>query len=114
MNIKKIVLSTLLCLALVGCSKPLPADKAHFAGTWISADSRVKVMITPEGRIEYNNEQPGKSTSVSAPIKSFDGDDFNAGVGPFSTKFEVSQGPKQDDQGNWFMIVDGYTLAKVN
>ena len=73
----------------------------------------MNITITPEGRVEYSNEQPGKSSSVSAPIKSFDGDNFDAGIGPLSTEFKVTQPPKQDAQGNWFMIIDGHTLAKV-
>lgn len=113
MKIRQWVLCSLLSIVLFGCSKPLPADKAHYAGQWISADSRVHMTITPEGRIEYSNEQPGKSSSVSAPIKSFEDDHFNAGIGPLSTEFKVNQPPQQDAQGNWFMIVDGYTLAKV-
>ncbi len=113
MYIKSWALCLLLSLVLLGCSKPLPPDKIQYAGTWISADSRVNVLITPEGRIEYSNQQPGKSTSVSSPIKSFNEHGFDAGVGPLTTTFKVTQAPTQDNQGNWFMIVDGYTLAKT-
>lgn len=112
MNIKSLFACLILSLALVACSKPLPTDKSNYAGTWVSADSRVSIIITPEGRIEYSNQQPGKSTSVSSPIKSFNEQGFEAGVGPLTTEFKVTQAPTQDSQGNWFMVVDGYTLAK--
>ena len=113
LKLRNLALGAVLAIALVGCAKPLPAEKIAYAGTWTSADSRVNITITPEGRVEYSNEQPGKSSSVSAPIKSFDGDNFDAGIGPLSTEFKVTQPPKQDAQGNWFMIIDGHTLAKV-
>ncbi len=113
MYIKLWALYLVFSFSLLGCSQPLPVDKSEYAGTWISADSRVNMSITPEGRIEYNNEQSGKSTSVSAPIKSFHENGFDAGVGPFTTVFKVTQVPTQDSQGNWFMTVDGYTLAKT-
>lgn len=113
MKFRNLALSGLLAITLIGCAKPLPADKISYAGTWNSVDNRVHLTITPEGRVEYNNVQPGKSSSVSAPIKSFNGDNFDAGIGPLSTEFKVNQPPKQDEQGNWFMIVDGHTLAKV-
>lgn len=113
MKLRNLAIAGLLSLSLIGCAKPLPAEKIAYAGTWTSADSRVTITISPEGRVEYSNEQPGKSSSVSAPIKSFDGDSFDAGIGPLSTEFKVTQPPKQDDQGNWFMIIDGHTLAKV-
>lgn len=113
MKLKNLALSGLLAISLVGCAKPLPAEKVAYAGTWTSADSRVNITITPEGRVEYSNKQPGKSSSVSAPIKSFNGDNFDAGIGPLTTAFKVNQPPKQDQQGNWFMIIDGHTLAKV-
>lgn len=113
MYIKSWALCLVLSLALWGCAQPLPADKNQYAGTWISADSRVNLIITPEGRIEYSNQQPGKSTSVSSPIKSFSEQGFDAGIGPLTTTFKVTQAPTQDSQGNWFMIIDGYTLAKI-
>ncbi len=114
MKIKSILSTLCLSIFLSGCAKPLPADKSNFAGTWQSTDGRVNISITPEGRIEYSHEQPGKSTSLSLPIKDFQGDNFNAGVGPFTTEFKVTQPPVQDDQGNWSMVVDGYTIQKIS
>ena len=112
MKLKTIFLCIVLSTVLIACSHPLETEQLNYAGTWSSADSRVNLTITPEGRLEYSNNQPGKSSSLSAPIKKFNGDSFDAGFGPFSTEFKVSQPPTQDPQGNWFMVVDGFTLAK--
>ena len=112
MQLKKILYVSLLCLLFVGCAEPLASDKLNYAGHWMSADSSINLTITPEGRVEYEKILPGKSTSLSAPIKSFDGDSFTAGVGPLSTEFKVTQAPHQDAQGNWFIVVDGHILSK--
>lgn len=114
MKLKTLILSLFLSLALIACSKPLPTDKSDYAGHWLSVDSRVSLEITPEGRVEYSNAQPGKSTSLSSPIKAFNENGFDAGVGPFTTEFKVNQPPSQNAQGQWFMTVDGYSLAKQN
>lgn len=112
MKVFSLALCLILSLFLVACTQPLDDDKTHYVGSWMSADSSVTIVISPEGRIEYNNKQPRKSASLSAPIQSFQGDSFKAGIGPFSTEFKVTQAPTQDAQGNWFMVIDGYTLAK--
>lgn len=114
MNFKSLLLLCLFPLVLLGCAKPLPSEKMDYVGTWVSEDNRVNLTITPEGRLEYVNNQPNRQSSLSVPIKNFEGNNFNAGVGPFSTEFKVNQPPQQDNQGNWFMVVDNYTLAKIS
>ena len=99
-------------LFLIACAKPLPQDKTDYAGVWLSKDQRVALQITPEGRIEYINEQPNSSSSISAPIHSFEGSDFIVGFGPFKTTFKVTQSPQQNDQGEWSMVVDQNVLWK--
>ena len=68
-------------------------------------------MITPEGRIEYRKVRGNVTTSLKAPIKAFVGDSFEAGLGPFSTTFVVSEPPHQE-QGVWRMVVDGEVLTR--
>ncbi|NHB57642.1 hypothetical protein G8E00_12205 [Acinetobacter shaoyimingii] len=102
----------ILAVVLLGCAKPIPENKLDYVGSWASADNRVNLVISADGRLEYSNNQPQKSSTLSVPIKSFEGNNFQAGVGPFSTEFTVSQPPKKDEQGNWFMVVDDYLLAK--
>ena len=114
MNKNKILSVISLTLFIIACSKPLPIDKANFIGDWKNDDRQVSLIITPEGHVEYSNRQPGKSTSISAPIQEFEGYNFSVGLGPLSTKFKVSQPPTQDAQGNWFMTVEGYELSKTH
>ncbi|MFH4156799.1 hypothetical protein [Acinetobacter bereziniae] len=112
--LKKFIGLGLLSILLTACGKPLPVDKQNYSGTWQSEDGRVNLMITPEGRVEYSNKQPNSSSSVSAPISKFEGNNFSAGVGPLSTEFKVSQAPQQNAEGSWTMTVDGHVLNKVN
>jgi hypothetical protein len=94
---------------LAGCAKPLPADKRDYAGEWRGKD--MVLAITLEGSVAYRRRQGGSSTSVNAPIQRFDGASFVVGVGPISTRFEVSIPPHRD--GNvWKMTVDGVELVR--
>lgn len=111
---KRLLTIGLLSSLLMACSKPLPADKQNYSGTWQSADGRVNLIITPEGRVEYSNKQPNSSSSVSAPITEFNGDSFSAGIGPLATEFKVSQAPKNTPDGTWTMTVDGRELNKIH
>ncbi|KAF1025748.1 hypothetical protein [Acinetobacter sp.] len=112
--LKKFIGLGLLSILLTACGKPLPVDKQNYSGTWQSEDGRVNLMITSEGRVEYSNKQPNSSSSVSAPISKFEGNNFSAGIGPLSTEFKVSQAPQQTAEGSWTMTVDGHVLNKVN
>lgn len=113
MKLSKLFFCYILCMLLIACAKQLPAEKKAFVGTWISADSSVHITITLDGYIDYHNDLPGQISIVSAPIKSFNIEGFDTGIGPLSTTFKVNQPPRQDRQGHWYMIVNGYTLAKV-
>lgn len=113
MKIKSYIGLCLIIAMLSACSSPLPSDKLNYAGKWISADSRVRLTISENGRVEYNNDQMHMKTAVSAPIKDFSKSGFATGLGPISTNFDVKTPPYQDNQGNWFMNVNGFTLAKI-
>ena len=97
-------------LAVAACSKPLPADKANYAGEWRSAEMRL--VITPGGRVDYERRASGGSKSVQAPIQKFEGNDFIAGLGPINTRFVVLRPPTLIN-GVWTMTVDGVELKKV-
>jgi hypothetical protein len=99
-------------LLVAGCSEPVPAAKVAYAGEWRAPQMRL--LITPDGRCEYNRRhEGGNSTSINAPIQRFEGDNFVVGVGPFSTTFVVSRPPHLDD-GQWKMTVDGVELTRVS
>lgn len=111
--LKKFIGLTLLSILLIACGKPLPTDKQNYLGTWQSDDGRVNLSINAEGRVEYENKQANSSSSVSAPITEFKGNNFSAGIGPLATEFKVSNPPQQTADGTWTMTVDGYVLNKA-
>ena len=105
---KKLLAIALLSL-LAGCGEPVPADKATYVGAWKAKD--MSLVITQDGRVEYERRSGGASTSVKAPIQRFEGNNFVVGVGPFSTTFVVSKPPYQDGSV-WKMVIDGVEVVR--
>ena len=103
------IVSVLLVAMLSACAKPLPADRADYAGDW--RGNGVSLLITPEGQVVYHRQEGGSTVSIDAPLKAFDGDDFEVGVGPLVTRFYVGQPPTESD-GEWTMEVDGRMLRR--
>jgi hypothetical protein len=95
---------------LAGCGEPLPQDKLSYAGEWRSKE--VWLLITPDGRCEYERRSGSATRSIQAPIKRFEGDNFVVGIGPMSTTFVVSSPPRVVE-GRWKMTVDGVELTRV-
>ncbi|RMA80969.1 hypothetical protein [Umboniibacter marinipuniceus] len=104
------ILLVLGLLTLGGCSDPLPSDYSSYAGDWRSAEMRL--LILADGSVSYQRIQNGMTTSINAPIKHFEGDDFVVGIGFFDTTFVVNQRPYQKG-GRWFMVVDEVTLQRA-
>jgi hypothetical protein len=110
-------IARLTCLAvglgivLAACTPvPVPEDKLSYVGNWQSETT--SLSITREGRISYKRQEGNSSSSVDAPLKAFNGNDFEVGIGPIKTTFVVSQVPQQQD-GAWTMVVDGTTLRRA-
>lgn len=105
-------LLVLLVLAgsLVGCGKPVPAEKSAYVGEW--QEKTMYLLITQDGSVRYKRLKGGASTSVEGPLKGFSGDNFEVGVGPLATTFVVSRAPYQDG-ARWKMIVDEVELVKT-
>jgi hypothetical protein len=97
-------------LGLGGCSKPLPGDKANYAGDWRSAEMRL--IITANGRVDYKRSASGGNRSIEAPIQKFEGNDFIAGLGILNTRFVVARPPTLIN-GVWTMTVDGVELSRA-
>jgi hypothetical protein len=98
-------------LALAGCAKPLPPERLSYAGDWRGAG--MTLLITPDGRVEYERTEGSGSRSIKAPLKEFQGNDFIVGVGSMTTKFVVSVPPHQV-LDSWEMTVDGVELKRVS
>ncbi len=105
----KAVLGMVLLLTLGACSKPLPADKRHYAGHWLEKD--VTLVIGQNGKVNYQRRHAKGSTSINAPIIRFEGNNFLVGIGPLNTTFVVERAPYQE-QGHWKMRVDGVDLVR--
>lgn len=103
------LITAILLVLLSGCSKPLPADKHVYEGYWTSP--QMQLLIVGDGTVDYKRVKSGGSTTINAPLKEFDGDDFIVGIGFFDTRFVVTQPPTLIE-GQWVMTVDGVTLTK--
>ena len=110
MKLKNLLLILPLMLALLGCGKPVPADKAAYVGEWRAA--AMYLLITQDGSVAYKRLKGGVSTSVEGPLQGFKGNDFEVGVGPLTTTFVVSKPPYQE-AGKWKMVVDDVALTKT-
>lgn len=111
MNFRYTVVFLLLALMLSACGKPVPPDKAEYVGEW--QGKSMALRITQDGSVRYKRVKDGVSTSIEAPLKRFDGDNFVVGIGPMSTVFTVSKPPYHDGRG-WKMIVDGVELTRTS
>lgn len=101
----------LLLALLTTCAKPLPADRQAYVGDW--RGNGVSLLITEDGNVVYHRRDGDTSVSLDLPMKGFDGDDFEVGLGPLVTRFDVGQPPKEVD-GEWTMEVDGRMLRRVD
>ena len=70
------------------------------------------LLITRDGSVRYKRLQGGTTTSVQGPLKGFNGNNFEVGIGPLSTTFIVSKPPYEDGE-KWKMVVDDLELTKA-
>lgn len=102
-------------LVLAACGQPVPPEKAAYIGIWRSApqpERSMELVIDADGRVRYKRFEGRSSTAVDGPIKGFDGDHFDIGIGPISTRFIVSRPPQQQHGDDWKMTVDGVELIR--
>lgn len=110
MKFTKLLLLLALPMSLIGCGKPVPADKAAYVGEW--QDKTMYLLITQDGSVRYKRLKGGATTSVDGPLKGFSGDSFEVGIGPIATAFVVSKPPHQEGDA-WKMVVDDVELVKT-
>ena len=103
--------SLLLAFCFVGCGKPVPVEKTAYVGEW--QDKTMYLLITQDGSVRYKRLKAGVTTSIEGPLKGFDGDNFEVGIGPMSTTFIVSKPPYQDG-AQWKMVVDDVELTRTD
>jgi hypothetical protein len=93
----------------------LTEDRQNYIGEWRGENTRL--LIKPDGTIQYEREEiTGDTTNtntVSGPINSFSGASFSVGVFGRNTQFEVSESPRQNDDGTMTLNVNGEQLTKI-
>ena len=105
------VLAALLLSLAVACSgPPLPSDKGDYAGDWRGTNMRL--LIAANGSVSYERVRTGERTTINAPIQRFEGANFFVGLGPVTTRFEVTKPPHQEGSV-WKMTVDGIELTRA-
>lgn len=104
------VLIVLLSVLLAACGEPVPRTRTAYVGEWAGPDMRL--VIRADGHVDYERKKPNGTSSISAPIRKWEGHDFHVGVGILSTRFVVSQ-PPMEREGIWTMVVDGVPLRRV-
>lgn len=108
---KKTIIIISLCFILLGCTGiPVPPDKSSYIGTWSNKDASYKLKIYQKGRVEYG-EKGNWESSMSAPLQSFNEEDFTAGLWFIKKEFNVTKAPYTENN-NWFMEIDGIKLKK--
>ncbi len=100
----------LITLLITACSDPVPEDRLNYVGEWQSKE--MALLILADGSVAYKRLKKGVTTSINAPLKTFEGNNFVVGVGPVTTVFEVSE-PPHEVAGEWQMVVDGVRLTRV-
>lgn len=110
MTMGRAVLAALLLALAAACGgPPLPVDKRDYVGDW--RGEGMSLAIAPDGNVRYQRKRTGESTTINAPIQRFEGASFFVGLGPLTTRFEVTKPPHQE--GNvWKMTVDGVELTR--
>ncbi len=110
---KNWIVSAMVCMAvlLAGCANPVPPEKSAYVGQWNAPG--MSLLILQDGSVSYKRIKGGVSTSVNAPLKKFEGDNFVVGIGLWTTTFVVSK-PPREAAGRWKMTVDGVELTRTS
>ena len=110
MKVIRLLLLLALVVSMVGCGKPVPPEKSTYVGEW--QEKTMYLLITQDGSVKYKRLKGGVSTSVEGPLKGFNGNNFEVGIGPMTTTFVVSKAPYQEGD-KWKMVVDEVELVKI-
>jgi hypothetical protein len=85
-----------LVLVLCGCGKPVPPEKSSYVGEW--QHPTMYLLLTQDGSVRYKRIQGGVTTSVDGPLKGFQGNNFEVGIGANEHRL---RGRKATSRGRW-------------
>ncbi|WFU37681.1 hypothetical protein QA640_24775 [Bradyrhizobium sp. CB82] len=106
----RFVIAIAAMLTLSACGQAVPNDKAAYVGEWKA--QTMSLLLTQDGSIRYKRVRGNTTTSINAPLRRFEGDNFVVGIPFISSTFEVSKPPYQE-AGTWKMVVDGVELTRL-
>lgn len=109
MKIFGILLFTILTISCT--QKPLGKKQQKFAGTWQGHGTTLEIY--QDGSIRYESKTGSSSVSINGPIQGFTKKGFEVGFLFLSTEFVVDKPPRKNKKGQWWMVVDGKKLTKV-
>lgn len=98
-------------MLLAACANPVPLEKSAYVGYWTAPG--MSLLITQDGSVDYRRVKGGVTTTVNAPLKTFEGDNFVVGIGLWTTTFVVSS-PPREEAGRWKMTVDGVEVSRAS
>jgi hypothetical protein len=98
-------------LMLSACGQAVPDDKSAYVGQWRAPN--MTLLLAKDGTVSYKRVKGTATTTINAPLRRFEGDNFVVGIPFFSTTFEVSKPPYQE-AGTWKMVVDGVELTRAS
>ncbi|MFQ3589157.1 MAG: hypothetical protein SNJ67_02455 [Chloracidobacterium sp.] len=109
-SILAIAVFAILLLISLSSGGTIPPDKQAYIGNW--QGDGVTLNISGDGKVNWRSQKGNASKSVeNLPIQRFIGDDFEVGVGPFTTRFTVQSAPKMI-AGRWTMTIEGTTVTR--
>ena len=110
MKVIRLLLLLALVVSMVGCGKPVPPEKSTYVGEW--QEKTMYLLITQMVRSNTSDSKAGYPPRSRAPLKGFNGNNFEVGIGPMTTTFVVSKAPYQEGD-KWKMVVDEVELVKI-
>ena len=113
-KMKKITAASIAIIALLflaACGEPVPPEKSSYVGTWQGDDLHLEIIR--EGSINYEDTRDGRLKISGAPLKEFNEEGLDVGVGFISMTVNVDEPPFQEGD-QWKMVVDGVTLTRAS